>query len=98
MNVDAATWSFLILLVVIAANRLLLPALGHRAGAWFYWPIQALDALGAVFLLVWGMPGLSGALRILDFFVAGVLVLHILENHLRRGRVRRSPVERSPTS
>ncbi len=86
MNLDAATWGFLALLSVIAANRLGLPALGQRVGDWVYWPIQAVNVAGAVYLLGWGLPGLGDGLRIVDVFVAGVLVLHLLENHLRRGR------------
>ena len=90
MNIDTATWAFLALLAVIAANRIGLPALGHRSAPWLYWPIQALNVAGAVFLVGWGMPGLSGALRIMDFFVAGVLVLHLLENLMRRQRADRA--------
>jgi hypothetical protein len=49
----------------------------------FFWSVQALNLLGACFLVSVGVPEFQGPLRVINLLLAGLLVWHILLNNRR---------------
>jgi hypothetical protein len=76
--------SFLGVIALLAGNRLLLTLLGDGTRRWAFWSIQLLNFLAACALIVWGLPGVPKGLGIINYFVAGVFLLHVVENNGER--------------
>lgn len=84
---ELSTASFLVLITLLALNRLLVSVMGVARWKWLFWPIQVLNLATAVVLIPWGLPGMPPGLRMLDWFISMLFVLHIVENNRHRQRV-----------
>ncbi len=73
--------TFLGVIALLASNRLLLTLLGDGSKRVFFWSVQLLNFLTACALIVWGLPGVPEGLGIINYFVAGVFLLHVVENN-----------------
>jgi len=70
-------WDVLVLAVVLAVNRLATPRTYFHPTA--FWAIQAVNAVLALAVGIWGLPGL-GAFPSVGWLIGGVLAFHGLQN------------------
>lgn len=77
-------WDIFALGALLAVNRF---GLSHAVRArWTYWTLQAIDALGIVAVLAFGLKG-TERFPIVRGFVAVVIAFHIVQNFAARGLV-----------
>ena len=82
------SWSsFLGVIALLACNRLVLALAGDGTRAGLFWSVQLLNLAAACALFSVGLPGVPTGLGIINYFVGGVFLLHIVENNANRTRV-----------
>ena len=79
---SAFPWDVLALAVVLAVNRLAVPATYARPAA--FWTIQALNLVLTGAVAVYGLPGLTDFPTV-GWLVAGLLLFHVIQNVALRG-------------
>lgn len=84
-------WEVVVLAVVLAINRLLVPATYTRPAA--FWAIQAGNAVLAIAIIVVGLPGLAN-FPVVNWMIAGLLAFHAFQNiALRRATLEREAAD-----
>jgi hypothetical protein len=78
------TLGFVALIAMLAANRLVLSLAGYGTWRSLFWSIQFLNLGSAIFLIVWGLPGLPRGLWLVNWFIALLFMWHIIENNGKR--------------
>ena len=78
---DLDSWLLFATVGLMLANRAL-----HLGEQWYrrkalFWTIQLLNFTGACLLVTLGIPGFTGVLRIVNLMLAGLLVLHTVQNN-----------------
>lgn len=82
---DWSTGLLLGTVTLMVANRAL-----HVGARWherrgLFWTVQLLNFSLACLLVTVGIPGFSGILRIVNLMLAGLLILHTVQNNRRYG-------------
>ncbi len=78
---DLDSWLLFGTVGLMLANRAL-----HLGEHWYrrkalFWTLQLLNFAGACLLVTLGIPGFTGVLRIVNLMLAGLLVLHTVQNN-----------------
>ena len=82
-----STISLIALIGLLAVNRLVLALTGYRGVRPLFWGIQLLNLTAVILLVQFGLPSLPPGLRVINYFIALVFMLHIVENNSRRVKV-----------
>lgn len=90
--IDWGTLVFFAVVVVIAANQLVMRLTVLRRSPWSFWTMQAVNVAVGSFVLVFGLPGFS------DYwfvpYILGLLIfLHVIQNNVTRVRTLRAEHE-----
>ncbi len=80
---DLDTWLLMGTVALMVANRAV-----HIGERWYerkavFWGIQLSNFLVACALVTFGIPGFQGPLRIVNLLLAGLLILHTVQNNRR---------------
>ncbi len=86
------TLGFVGLIAMLAINRLVLSLAGYGTLRSVFWTIQLLNLASAIFLIVWGLPGLPPGLWLVNWFIALLFMWHIIENNGKRVKFLRARV------
>jgi hypothetical protein len=70
-------WEVVVLAVVLAVNRLIVPATYTRAAA--FWALQVMNLSLAVVVVMVGLPGLANY-PVVNWMIAGLLAFHAFQN------------------
>lgn len=88
---DGFPWEVLALAALLAVNRLLVPLVLLRAPP--FWILQAVNLAAALFVVIFGMPGLA-AFPAVKWLVVGIVVFHLVQNlALRSGALHRAEMD-----
>lgn len=85
-------------LVVLGLNQALVRLTVFKRNALLFWSIQGLNAAAIVWLVGWGVPGLVGTAKLINWIIALVLGMHFAQNLQARmalqSNERREAIER----
>ncbi len=72
---------------IMAGNYLVMRLPGFERRLWLFWLFQGLNLGLIIFLLVEGIPGLEGPIRVFNYIFALLMMLRIVQNNSRFTRV-----------
>ncbi len=83
---DTSTLVILCAAGLLGINRLIFVGERWWERRWRFIGIQALNVLGASYMVLWGVPGFTGQTKIANYLLAGLIVFHALSNTRRYQR------------
>jgi len=86
----------LALFVVAAAlglNHVAMRIPGDKVRWWALIPVQLINMAATIFLLLRGIEGFHGSLKVINYVLALLLIVHMVKNNATIGKRKRKPVE-----
>jgi|GEM_PF-1122064 len=90
---DTGTWVLMGIIALLVINRFLvrLPGWDQRRG--LFWGVQLVNLAAACFMIVVGVPELTGISRTANWMVALLFMFHIVQNNSRLTQERRARLQ-----
>ena len=74
---------FMILIVILAINQFVIRTKQWEHREWLFWFLQLSSVLYGSWVLIWGIPGFTGQLNVINWLVGLLFYYHAARNYLR---------------
>ena len=74
---------FLCLMGILGVNQFVVRTKQWETRMWLFWSLQLSSVLFGSWVLLWGIPGFSGELNVINWLVGLLFFYHAARNYLR---------------
>ena len=74
---------FMVLIVLLAVNQFVIRTKQWEQREWLFWFLQLSSVLYGSWVLIWGIPGFTGQLNVINWLVGLLFYYHAARNYLR---------------